>query len=838
MATLRDYQIAAIARLRTSLRRPCDGAHVRRVCLVMPTGAGKTIVCAEIIRLALERGGRALFLAHRAELVDQAVAKLDDLGVRAGALSASARSAASDAPVQVATVQTLLARDLRPPATVIIFDEAHHAAAQQWRTVLDAYPGAVVIGPTATPERGDGRGLGEIFQDIVIGVRVRQLVAAGHLVPARIVSPAAQLRTGQIAQRPVDAYLQHARGRRAICFSPSVRLAEEHAADFRALGIMAVAVTEDTPWQERRAMFDGLRSGDVQVLCNVYVACLDAQTEILTSAGWTGIDAMTLDHEVANWDRGSVTFEKPSEIARRMLGENEIMVTLKSNRIDVRVTDTHRMLYRTTDHGEFLKCSAAELIGRRVRLPVSGQAEPLPVERPHITERKGTRAARIRSQVYWLTKRDGMERKAARVEAARRVDLADSHVHKHPSQLSVAECGLIGFWVGDGSRCALRRGGIEWTISQSVVNPKIVDWIDRTIADCGVDVLRKYRTYSSGKSDNHHIRWSFPRGTGGGSQERIGLFPIEPYLDKHGSPLLWGLSEEQFDAFIFGLWMADGDHLDGSTPDAQRSRRINNHDKALLDRLQAIAVVRGYGARVLSAGPSRDPRHAPMWILCLRKKSAFHMGNATMQEDRLWSPERVWCVKTRTKNIITRRNGTVTVMGNTEGFDVPAVDCIILARGIGTDGGYIQMVGRALRPAPEKTDALILDLQGASHAHGHPEDDRQYSLHGRGIRKADSTDGVDQPYCRVCGAPIKAGETCSECGTAPREIIQRVTGAALVPYASKRREPPDKRAETLARWIAAGRARGWKPTAALAKYRAVYGAWPDAVVRRAAEVGR
>ena len=126
--------------------------------------------------------------------------------------------------------------------------------------------------------------------------------------------------------------------------------------------------------------------------------------------------------------------------------------------------------------------------------------------------------------------------------------------------------------------------------------------------------------------------------------------------------------------------------------------------------------------------------------------------------------------------------------------------------------------------------SIILDLTGTSHVHGHPEEDRVYSLDGRGISR--DAEAPAQLYCRVCGAPITAGEACPECGTEPRVTEQRVTGEALVPYAAKRRETPDQRAATLARWIAhasqARRADGspYSRNYPLAKFRAVYGYWP------------
>ena len=178
---LRPYQLEAIARVRLAMQQ-----GRRRVCLVMPTGSGKTRTCGEIARLTVERKGRVLWLAHRAELVDQACGALEALGLTVGAMCSGAVYPPNPyAPVQVASVQTLLARGALPAADVIVADEAHHfaAAAESWAALLSAYPGALIVGPTATPDRGDGCGLHGCFDEIVIGATVQELTDAGHLVP-------------------------------------------------------------------------------------------------------------------------------------------------------------------------------------------------------------------------------------------------------------------------------------------------------------------------------------------------------------------------------------------------------------------------------------------------------------------------------------------------------------------------------------------------------------------------------------------------------------------------------------------------------------------------------
>lgn len=439
MSLLRPYQLDAIDRVRAAMRQ-----H-RRVVLTVPTGGGKTVIASEIVRRVIAAAQPVLFLAHRAELVDQAAATLARLGLTVGAVSASAQTPPNPfAPVQVATVQTLLARrDRRPRASVVVFDECHHAVATEFRSVLDDYPAALVLGLTATPERSDGRGLGELFGGLVVGCTVRELTAQGHLVPCEVLRPDRYLGSGEIARSPVDAYQENASGRPTIVFARGVDLAAQYTAEFQARGVEARCITGEMPWAERSLYLEAFKAGRIQVLTNVFVC--------------------------------------------------------------------------------------------------------------------------------------------------------------------------------------------------------------------------------------------------------------------------------------------------------------------------------------------------------------------------------------------------------TEGFDAPSCSCVILARGCSTAGTFLQMVGRALRPAPGKTDALLLDLRGVSHEFGRPDDDRLFSLDGKGIRLRDKA-----IYCPVCGAEREAGEGCATCGWIPAGEPMKgdtITGDPLVKYAKKRAEDEDARARTLARWIGEARAKGYKDGWWKARFNAVYGVWPSAALISTAREG-
>lgn len=178
---LRHYQSAAVDAVRDAARRG------RNPLVVMPTGTGKTVVFAELIRSAEARvGGRTLVLAHRAELLEQAAAKLAAVGVEASIERADLR-ASDDASCVVASVQSMarkrrLERFPRDHFRRIVIDEAHHAPADTYRRVVDHFQ-ASVAGFTATPDRLDKRGLGGVFDEIAYRYDLRQAIADGWLAP-------------------------------------------------------------------------------------------------------------------------------------------------------------------------------------------------------------------------------------------------------------------------------------------------------------------------------------------------------------------------------------------------------------------------------------------------------------------------------------------------------------------------------------------------------------------------------------------------------------------------------------------------------------------------------
>lgn len=268
--SLRPYQEAAIRDLRAAY---VSGS--RAVVLVLPTGAGKTVVAADVIRSATERGRKVLFLVHRAELLEQSVAKL----ARAGVTDVRTIRAGADlgnpvAPVTVASIPTLtMPRWLEhlPPADFVVIDECHHVVAPTWKRLADAYANAKIFGLTATPQRSDGAPLGDMFGALVVGATVRQLTELGHLAPCRAWSPPSLLGSGDLALDPTEAYLTHADGRRAVVFCATVEHATEVAGDLVTAGVAAAVVHGQMSATDRAETLARFAAGELRAICNVHV---------------------------------------------------------------------------------------------------------------------------------------------------------------------------------------------------------------------------------------------------------------------------------------------------------------------------------------------------------------------------------------------------------------------------------------------------------------------------------------------------------------------------------------------------------------------------------------
>ncbi len=269
---LRPYQQRAVDATRQAYR---EGA--RTILLVSPTGSGKTRIAAEFVTGARRSavGGDVLWLAHRAELLTQARDRLMAEGVpRVGIIAPWAEPDAG-APVQVASIQTLVVRlkshgvSALPRARVVVVDEAHHVAADTYREVAGYYQGSVRLGLTATPERGDGRPMGDMFERLIVVASVRELMDAGHLVPCHTIAPSSSRK--DLAEDPLRAYLDRVPGERAFVFCSGVAQAVELAERFEGAGVRSAVIAGKTTEEDRARILEAFRAGRILALCNVFV---------------------------------------------------------------------------------------------------------------------------------------------------------------------------------------------------------------------------------------------------------------------------------------------------------------------------------------------------------------------------------------------------------------------------------------------------------------------------------------------------------------------------------------------------------------------------------------
>ena len=276
--TLRPYQQKMVDDIRLQYQM-----GKRAVLAVLPTGGGKTVCFSHIAESAARKGNRVLILVHRAELLDQASRSL----LMHHGIIAAGRGMDLSHAVQVASVQTVAKRlHLLPPDhfQLIVVDEAHHTTAGTWAKVLQHFRSAKLLGVTATPIRGDGRGLGEHYQVMVEGPSAQWLTDNGYLASARVLAPPGFSATGlrkrigdfdqQQAEQQVRAihgdcvshYRQHLAGQTAIAFCCSVAHAEAVARLFMGAEIPAASIDGSMDAANRRQLLADLGIGRIKVL--------------------------------------------------------------------------------------------------------------------------------------------------------------------------------------------------------------------------------------------------------------------------------------------------------------------------------------------------------------------------------------------------------------------------------------------------------------------------------------------------------------------------------------------------------------------------------------------
>jgi len=612
--------------------------------------------------------------------------------------------------IQLCSIDTMSSRGLTPPADLIVIDEAHLATSKSFRDFLSWYPDAFILGVTATPFVDEP--MDHIAECVVKPVTVQELIDSKFLVPLRYYAPrtpdlsaikttkgdfnkeqlSSKMNESLLVGDVVSEWRKYGQRRPTVAFAVDVRHAQTLCAAFQEQNISAAYVDARTPLDIRAEKIEDLRTGRISVLTNCGVLtigvdmphvsclilarptksynlhiqmCLDIETEILTDTGFKKHDEVKPDEIVAVFDSKTeeMSFEKISEKIFRPLYEREFFVTLKSQSIDLRVTNQHDLLYRAgRNHtvGIWNKIPAEDLMIRRSEysLPTAGK-------------------------------------------------------YKFPGvELTDDQLEFIGLWMADGS-CS--KGRNQFYISQASHQPW-VPWMRELFLRIGLEW--KERTHSNNsqfKETSPRIHFGFLRGRAPQDRAKNKFRPIEKFLHKIIPDELMNMTADQFERFLYGLHIGDGIKF-AKANFIRRSFHICCGKKQFADQLQMMAILRGFQANI----SSRKNGNGNIHIVNIKKLSQRYVGGTlytdrpSLKPEKIFPDTHVWCVSTPTGNIVIRRNGKTMIVGNCgrgTRTNPGKSDCLILDHaGNVTRHGFITEERDAIidgKPSDQKLETAI-----------------------------------------------------------------------------------------------------------------------------------
>ena len=283
---IRPYQKEAVAAIEGEW-----GKGVGKTLLVLPTGTGKTVVFCRVTEDQVRNGGRVLILAHRGELLDQAADKLYRFtGLRCATEKADEHSLGSWYRVTVGSVQSMMRENrlkMFPENyfSHIIIDEAHHVLSDSYQRVLEHFPGANVLGVTATPDRGDMRNLGSVFESLAYEYTLPRAIKDGYLCPIKAQTIPLKLDLSGVGVQSgdfkagdlgtaLDPYLVQiademsniCRDRKTVVFLPLVKTSQKFRDILNSKGFRAAEVNGNS--NDRAQVLEDFDAGKYNVLCN------------------------------------------------------------------------------------------------------------------------------------------------------------------------------------------------------------------------------------------------------------------------------------------------------------------------------------------------------------------------------------------------------------------------------------------------------------------------------------------------------------------------------------------------------------------------------------------
>ena len=295
MIALRDYQQEALDAIEADYRE-----GITRQLISLPTGTGKTVLFSA---LAKKMNRKTLILAHREELLKQAIEKIEMICPDASTGIVQAELNDLDAQIVAGSVQTVsrekrLEQIKQQGFSLIIIDEAHHATAESYQRVVKELgfmsdnPDLLLVGVSATPKRSDGEALGKVFQKIVYERSISTMIRAGYLSDLRGIRIQTEIdlkgitvRQGDFATAElsavvntvdrnkliVDSRYEHASELQSVAFCVDVKPSQYLAQEFKARGIRAEAVWGDMSAEKRAEVLQGFADGSIQVITNCAV---------------------------------------------------------------------------------------------------------------------------------------------------------------------------------------------------------------------------------------------------------------------------------------------------------------------------------------------------------------------------------------------------------------------------------------------------------------------------------------------------------------------------------------------------------------------------------------
>ena len=288
---LRQYQKDVLNELVKSYR-----SGKKKIILQAATGAGKTVMASALVKYFVDNKLNVLFLAHRRELITQASDKLSASDIEHGIIMADHRYK-KERKVQIASVDTLRARAINskkmqlPKADVIFIDECHRSLSNTYLKLIELYSESLLIGLTATPVRGNGEGLGSVYEHMVSAPSIKDLTKLGSLVDVKYYSPSVPDLKGigiiggdfnskslndrmdqpKLVGDIVSTWEHLAKGKQTIVFASGVKHSQNLMEAFRSNGIKAEHLDGGTDNNEREQILADFNSRKITVLCNCMV---------------------------------------------------------------------------------------------------------------------------------------------------------------------------------------------------------------------------------------------------------------------------------------------------------------------------------------------------------------------------------------------------------------------------------------------------------------------------------------------------------------------------------------------------------------------------------------